>query len=423
MRIDILGEIVGNGMKFYDGDFCPQDFKELVANIQDDEQVDIHITSPGGSVIDGNVIVSAIRELQSSGHLVVSYVHGIAASMASVIACACDELHIDANAVLMIHLPFSCVEGNANDMKKEAELLDMMTKSLVSVYRSKFNKSDDEIVQMLTNETWILGEESSTYGLKCVVENGESEPLKIAAKYQKIFKNIPKRILNMEKEEIEKSPEEIEKVGDEVLEETVKEEPTKEEEKEEVQEIPEEEKEEPKEDTPVVESSEEDNEEKEEPKEDEEVLNKDEVLAKFAEYEKQIEELKQANDELQKKLDECEKPDEETVTKDECEKRVSGMQSKMQAQINDFTSQLKVRDEELRTVKAELTRLNGELEKSSSELSAMASALDEKNNALASLNAGVLKPAEEVPTMKEGLAKCNTPAEKVAFLKSGKYVR
>lgn len=51
----------------------------------------------------------------------------------------------------------------------------------------------------------------------------------------------------------------------------------------------------------------------------------------------------------------------------------------------------------------------------------MTSALEEKNNALATLNAGCLTPREELPTMESGLARCKTPAEKVAFLKSGKY--
>lgn len=53
----------------------------------------------------------------------------------------------------------------------------------------------------------------------------------------------------------------------------------------------------------------------------------------------------------------------------------------------------------------------------------MASALDEKKTALEKLNANVNAQAEEIPTMQEGLAKCASPAEKVAFLKSGKYVR
>lgn len=133
-----------------------------------------------------------------------------------------------------------------------------------------------------------------------------------------------------------------------------------------------------------------------------------------------------ADDDLPNELDECKKPDEdkeEMVSRKECEKRVSGMQSKMQSKINDFTSQLKVKDEELNKAKAELTSLNQKLEKANGELSNMASALEEKNNALAQLNAGVLRPAEELPTMNDGLAKCATPKEKVDFLKSGKYVR
>ena len=84
MKIDISGEIVGNGMKMYDDDFCPQDFKDAIEGLQDGEEIELHITSPGGSVLDGNVIISSIREVQKNGHKVVSYVHGIAASMASV---------------------------------------------------------------------------------------------------------------------------------------------------------------------------------------------------------------------------------------------------------------------------------------------------------------------------------------------------
>lgn len=53
----------------------------------------------------------------------------------------------------------------------------------------------------------------------------------------------------------------------------------------------------------------------------------------------------------------------------------------------------------------------------------MASTLEEKTQALDKLNASVNAQAEELPTMNDGLAKCATPAEKVAFLKSGKYVR
>ena len=73
--------------------------------------------------------------------------------------------------------------------------------------------------------------------------------------------------------------------------------------------------------------------------------------------------------------------------------------------------------------KADITNLTQSLEQSNKELSEMASTLKEKTNALEMLNSNVNARSEELPTMEEGLAKCASPAEKVAFLKSGKYVR
>lgn len=81
------------------------------------------------------------------------------------------------------------------------------------------------------------------------------------------------------------------------------------------------------------------------------------------------------------------------------------------------------KNEELIKAQTEITSLKDSLEKSNSELSTVTSALEEKTKALDMLNANVNSKADEMPTMEEGLAKCSTPAEKVAFLKSGKYIR
>lgn len=81
------------------------------------------------------------------------------------------------------------------------------------------------------------------------------------------------------------------------------------------------------------------------------------------------------------------------------------------------------KNEELIKAQTEITSLKDSLEKSASELSAMASALDEKTKALDMLNSNVNAQAEDLPTMEEGLAKCASPADKVAFLTSGKYRR
>lgn len=398
------GDIIDNGDEWDCPCVSPNMLKEFIDGLTENEDIEIEITSFGGSCTAGNAMVSMLRSASANGHRTIAHVVSIAASMASVVACACDELILDSNAFMMIHLPYTCVEGNYEQIRKEADTLELFTKSLVSVYRSKFNLTDEEIIALLQAETWILGDDAETYGLKCTINKVDGE-LKVAASCKYGYKNIPRGLKKME----EKTIEEIEKTGDDALETlkeevVIKEEPVEQVEKK-IEEIKE----------PIEEPKKEEDED--------EVLNKDEVLEKLAECEKKIEELTKENEELKCKLAEMETPEEEKVTKKECEKRVSGMQASMQKQINEHLNQLKAKDEEIRTVRAELSSLNSKLEEATKELTEKSSALVEKENALAMLNAGVNAPAEELPTMNDGLAKCATPKEKVDFLKSGKYVR
>ena len=386
------GDIVDNGDEWDCPCVSPNMLKEFIDGLAENEDIEIEITSFGGSCTAGNAMVSMLRSASANGHRTIAHVVSIAASMASVVACACDELIIDSNAFMMIHLPYTCVEGNYEQIRKEADTLELFTKSLVSVYRSKFNLTDEEIIALLQAETWILGDDAETYGLKCTINKVEGE-IKVAASCKYGYKNIPRGLKKME----EKTIEEIEKTGDEKMkEEVIKEEPVE----------------------PVEKKVEEVEETIEEPKKEEET----EVLEKLAECEKKIEELTKENEELKSKLAEMETPkeEEEKVSKEECEKRVSGMQASMQKQINEHLNQLKAKDEEIRTVRAELSSLNSKLEEATKELTEKSSALVEKENALAMLNAGVNAPAEELPTFKEGLAKCHSPSERVAFINSKK---
>lgn len=75
--------------------------------LNENEDIDIHITSPGGSVFAGNAIISYIQQAQKNGHKVISHIHGLAASMASAIAFAADEMVMDDSAVVMLHLPWT----------------------------------------------------------------------------------------------------------------------------------------------------------------------------------------------------------------------------------------------------------------------------------------------------------------------------
>lgn len=148
MRFVIDGEITSATVR---------DFMASASELEEGEDIELKLTSEGGSVVYGNIIVSKLRELSRQGHRSTAHVVSIAASMASVIACACDKLILDSNAFLMIHQVWTTVAGNADDLRKEANTLDLFTKSLISVYRTKFDKTDDELLAMLKDETWILG--------------------------------------------------------------------------------------------------------------------------------------------------------------------------------------------------------------------------------------------------------------------------
>lgn len=354
MTFKILGDIVDTcADKRAPEDVCPQDIKDFIDGLKPNEEITLEITSFGGSCTAGNAIVGLLKKAEKEGHETTAHVMSIAASMASVIACSCKNLVIDSNGFLMIHLPYSCVEGNYVSLRKEADTLELFAKSLVAVYRTKFDLTDDEIMKMLEAETWIPGSEAAAYGLKCVVIDIEGET-KIAASLNKCkykLKNIPKGFkMPEEKEEttmiVENPAEKIEQTVEEIEE--------------------------------TAERIEE---------------NATEQAVGPAPT---VEELMKKVKELEERLAQYEKNGEEAVTKEECERRVSGMQAKMQLQINDFANQLKVRDEELAKAKADAISLEAELEKTTGELSKTASALVEKENALAKLNAGVNSPCETV---------------------------
>ena len=202
------GDIVDNGDEWDCPCVSPNMLKEFIDGLTENEDIEIEITSFGGSCTAGNAMVSMLRSASANGHRTIAHVVSIAASMASVVACACDELIIDSNAFVMIHLPYTCVEGNYEQIRKEADTLELFTKSLVSVYRSKFNLTDEEIIALLQAETWILGDDAETYGLKCTINKVEGE-IKVAASCKYGYKNIPRGLKKMEEKTIEEIKREI----------------------------------------------------------------------------------------------------------------------------------------------------------------------------------------------------------------------
>ena len=149
------------------GDYCsPRSVREFLDGLNDGEEAEIEINSPGGLVVCGIEIANAIKNCKAK---LVAHVTGIAASMASVIACACDEIVMEEASFMMIHDPWGYAEGNAEEMRKEAGVLDQMKAVCMAFYRGKFNRTEEEIAALMSDETWYTGNECVENGLKCTV--------------------------------------------------------------------------------------------------------------------------------------------------------------------------------------------------------------------------------------------------------------
>ena len=123
--------------------------------------VKIELDSPGGSVSDGMSIYNAL--MQYSGKVTVQ-IDTIAASIASVIACAADEAIMNSNAQFMIHNAWCVAMGNAKEFRGLIEQLDVLDAMICDVYVERTNAEFAELKEMMDNETFLTAKQALALG-------------------------------------------------------------------------------------------------------------------------------------------------------------------------------------------------------------------------------------------------------------------
>ena len=167
--LDIEGPIAEES---WFGDECSS--REFVKALKDVGNVTVHINSPGGDVMAGAEIYSALREHSLNGRgRVTVIVTALAASAASVVAMAGDEILISPVAYMMIHNPWSIAYGDAKEMRKTARTLDEITEGLITAYQQRTGKSRDQLKRMRENETWMSAQTCVDEGFADGVYGGE----------------------------------------------------------------------------------------------------------------------------------------------------------------------------------------------------------------------------------------------------------
>lgn len=178
-EISIYDEIGGWGIS-------AKEFAQDLKSLKGIRDLTLRLNSPGGSVFDGMAIYNLLKAHDAQ---ITVHVDGLAASMASVIAMAGDLIVMPENSMMMIHNPWTMTAGDAEELRKNADLLDKIKKAMISAYTSKTGLSEEMISQYMDEETWFTGSEAAELGFADEVE----EPMQMAAMFDlSKFQNSPK---------------------------------------------------------------------------------------------------------------------------------------------------------------------------------------------------------------------------------------
>lgn len=137
-------------------------FRDQLEAISDTDTIELHINSNGGSVKEG---VAIYNQLKQKGCHKTGYVDGVAYSIAFVILQACDERIMGVGTSALIHDMWVEVAGNARELRKAADDLDVLMQSNRQIFMQRSNLDEQQLVEMMEKETFLTPDECLEYGL------------------------------------------------------------------------------------------------------------------------------------------------------------------------------------------------------------------------------------------------------------------
>lgn len=124
--------------------------------------INVRISSGGGSAFDGLAIYNLLR---ASGRRIEVDIDGLAASAASVVAMAGDEVRISEAALLMIHNSGGGAFGHAEDLRDTADVMDKIDQAIAATYARKSGRPAESFRALMSDETWMTAQEAMEAGL------------------------------------------------------------------------------------------------------------------------------------------------------------------------------------------------------------------------------------------------------------------
>jgi ATP-dependent Clp protease protease subunit len=176
---------------YWDG-LTAKQFSEDMKGFKDVQNFTVHLNSPGGNVFDAVAIYNLLKQHKAKVNM---NIEGLAASAASVIAMAGDEINMAANSMMMVHQAWGITIGNADEMRKSADMLEKIDGTIINTYASRKNVDLDTVKKLVADETWMTAQEAVDYGLA----DNITEELQLAAHFDLTkfkFKKVPAAVQN-----------------------------------------------------------------------------------------------------------------------------------------------------------------------------------------------------------------------------------
>lgn len=184
----LIYEDVGEGWL---GGIGAKRFAEDLRDMGTLTEINVRINSAGGSVFDGIAIYNTLRK---NGARVIVDIDGLAASIASIIAMAGDEIRMADNATMMVHNPWGVFAGDAQSLREQADLLDKVRGQLVTTYANQATVDQATIERLMDAETWMTADEALEHGF---IHSVTSEMKMAAHPDVSKFKHAPESLLNI----------------------------------------------------------------------------------------------------------------------------------------------------------------------------------------------------------------------------------
>lgn len=198
LELYIYGDVEGRtfdweNRRYVTSENSAQHFREELAKYPNAERIDIYVNSYGGDVFEGTAIYNQLKRHPARK---VVHVDGFACSIASVIAMAGDEVIMPRNTLMMIHNMWMFACGNAAELRKAADDLDVINAAGRQAYLQKAGDKlpEDELVRMMDAETWLTAARCVELGLADRLADEDADMSGAAAILQKVNAGMEQRL-------------------------------------------------------------------------------------------------------------------------------------------------------------------------------------------------------------------------------------